>query len=128
MAVSSARFKHDVHDMATASSVLMDLRPVTFLYRAKVGGANDERQYGLVAEQVAQVAPDLVRFDEEGNPFSVHYEQLAPMLLNEMQKQQRTIEEQRARDEVQEGRIATLLARVDTLESQLGSGRAGADR
>jgi hypothetical protein len=142
VAVSSARFKHDVKDMAADSSVVMSLRPVTFLYRDEVGGANGERQYGLIAEQVAKVAPDLVRFDEEGRPFSVHYEQLAPMLLNEMQKQQRTIEaqrdvtrdqatvieDQRARDDVQEVQIATLLARLDALESQLGSGRDATDR
>ena len=114
VAVSSARFKHDVLDMATTSSVLMSLRPVTFLYRDEVGGANDERQYGLIAEEVAKVAPDLVRLDEEGKPFSVHYEQLAPMLLNEMQKQQRTIE--------------TLLARVEELEERPGSARRIADR
>ena len=114
VAVSSARFKHDVHDMATASDVLMDLRPVTFLYRDEVGGANDERQYGLLAEEVAKVAPDLVRFDEEGRPFSVHYERLAPMLLNETQKQQRTIQ--------------TLLARVEQLEQPRRAGSGGAAR
>ncbi len=91
----------------------MNLRPVTFLYRDEVGGANDERQYGLVAEEVAKVASDLVRFDEEGNPFSVHYEQLAPMLLNEMQKQQRTIG-------AQQRTIETLLARVGKLEKRPG--------
>ncbi len=100
--------------MAADSSVLLDLRPVTFLYRDEVGGANDERQYGLLAEQVAHVAPGLVRFDEEGKPFSVHYEQLAPMLLNEVQKQQRTIE--------------TLLARVEQLEQRPGTEPMGTDR
>jgi hypothetical protein len=142
VAASSARFKHDVHDMAAASNVLMDLRPVTFLYRDEVSGANDERQYGLLSEEVAKAAPDLVRFDDAGTPFSVHYEQLAPMLVNEMQKQQRTIEgqatlieEQRVRLEleaerngVQEARMTSLLARLDALESQLGSGRPGTGR
>ena len=47
------RFKHDVHDVAADSSVLMHLRPVTFRYRDEVGGANDERQYGLLAEPSA---------------------------------------------------------------------------
>ncbi len=87
----------------------------TFLYREdEVGGASDQRQYGLLAEEVAKLAPDLVRFDEEGEPFSVHYEQLAPMLLNEVQKQQRTIE--------------TLLARVEELERSLGAEQSGTDR
>ena len=101
--------------------VLLDLRPVTFLYRDEVGGANDERQYGLLAEQVANVAPDLVRLDEEGKPFSVHYEQLAPMLLNEVQKQQRTDEEQRRV-------IATLTARVEQLEHERAGHQTGTDR
>ncbi len=142
VAVSSARFKHDIQDMAADSSVLMDLRPVTFLYHDEVGGANDERQYGLIAEEVAKVAPDLVRWDDEGKPFSVQYEQLAPMLLNEVQKQQRTIEgqasvieEQRAqlglegeRNEEQEFQIATLVVRLDALESQLAGESTGTDR
>ena len=74
------------------------------------------------------MARDLVQFDEKGMPFSVHYEQLPPMLLNEMQKQQRTIEEQRARGEVWQAQIAMLLARVDALESQHGVEITGTDR
>ncbi len=76
--------------MAADSNVLMRLRPVTFLYFEEQGGTNRERQYGLIAEEVANLAPDLARFDEEAEPLSVRYEQLAP-LLNEVQKQQRAI-------------------------------------
>ena len=67
----------------------------------------ENEQYGLLAEEVAKAAPDLVRLDEEGKPFSVHYEQMAPMLLNEMQK---------------------LAARVGELEVQLAAAREGTDR
>ncbi len=81
------------------------------------------------------MAPELVARDAEGNPYSVRYHVLPSLLLNEVQKQQRTIEEERARlgleaerNEVQEAQIAMLLARLDGLESQLGSGRAGTDR
>lgn len=122
---SSARFKRDVKDMGAASNVLFELRPVTFLYREAVGGANDERQYGLIAEQVAEVAPDLVDFDGEGRPFSVHYERLAPMLLNELQKQQRTDEEQSAVVENQRRTIASLVARLEALERELAQVREG---
>ena len=64
----------------------------------------------MLAEEVAEIAPDLVRFDEEGRPFSVHYHLPAPVLLNEMQKQQRVIEAQTAR-------IATLEAQSSDVEA-----------
>ena len=79
--------------METASDVLRELRPVTFQYRAEVNGAGDSQQYGLLAEEVAEIAPELVIYDAAGQPYSVRYHLLAPMLLNEMQKQQRVIEE-----------------------------------
>ena len=56
-------------------------------------------EYGLIAEEVAEVAPELVVYDDEGQPFSVRYHLLAPMLLNELQKQQRAIEMLLARTE-----------------------------
>ena len=84
--VSSARFKQDVRDMGSASEPLMALRPVTFRYRADVAAGEDGAQYGLIAEEVAEVAPDLVIHDSEGRPFTVRYHQLAPMLLNELQR------------------------------------------
>ncbi len=87
------------------------------------------------------MAPELVAWDAEGKPYSVRYHVLPSLLLNEAQRQQRTIEgqasvieEQRAqlgreaeRNEVQEAQIATLLARLDALESQLGES-TGTDR
>ena len=109
VAASSARFKQNVHDMGAASDYLMRLRPVTFEYRAAVDGAADGRHYGLIAEEVAEVAPELVVYDEEGLPFSVRYHLLGPMLLNEVQKQQRVNDEQQRT-------IETLLARLQKLE------------
>jgi hypothetical protein len=82
---SSSRFKHDIADMNDASMKLYDLHPVTFVYN------NDEsarRQYGLIAEEVAQVFPDMVIYDEHGEPFTVQYQVLPVLLLNELQKQQ----------------------------------------
>jgi hypothetical protein len=119
--VSSARFKQDVQDMGAASETLMALRPVTFRYREDVADGEAGSQYGLIAEEVAEVAPDLVIHDAEGRPFTVRYHQLAPMLLNELQKQQRTIEgQQRA--------IALLLARTEQLDPPGASTPKGSDR
>ncbi len=80
--------------MADSSEVLLDLRPVTFRYREEVAGENSPREYGLIAEEVAEVAPVLVANDADGNPYTVRYHVLPSLLLNEMQKQQRTIDGQ----------------------------------
>jgi hypothetical protein len=113
---SSLRFKLDVRDMGGASQVLMQLRPVTFTYREEVVGADGQLQYGLIAEEVVDVEPGLVGYDEKGAPYTVRYDALAPMLLNETQKQQRTIEAQEAALEALTARLAMLEAR---LEAQL---------
>jgi hypothetical protein len=96
---SSARFKQDVRDMGDASDLLMRLRPVTFRYTEEAVGAGDARtrQYGLIAEEVAAVAPELVAPDLEGRPYSVKYHELPALLLNEVQAQRRTIAKLEAR-------------------------------
>ena len=76
--------------MGSASSGIMNLRPVIFQYK------NDESkstQFGLIAEEVAEVVPDLVIFDKDNNPESVKYHLMAPMLLNEIQKLEARIAE-----------------------------------
>ncbi len=132
VAASSLRFKHAVRDMGDSSGMLMSLRPVTFRYREEYVGPDDTTHFGLVAEEVAKVAPDLVHFDDEGRPFSVRYEFLAPLLLNEVQKQQRTLAAQKARIGVQaaaiesqsaqlaqqQERISAVLARIERLEAR----------
>lgn len=83
--------------MASSSDLLMQLRPVTFHYKKEVApDSSDERQYGLIAEEVAEVAPELVAPDLEGRPYSVKYHVLPVLLLNEAQKQRRENEEQRS--------------------------------
>ena len=72
---------------------------MTFRYKQEQtlpSGGEVPPEYGLIAEEVAEVFPDLVVYDEQGQPFTVKYHELAPMLLNEMKKQQRTIEAQHA--------------------------------
>ena len=95
--VSSARFKDDIADMGGASAALSLLRPVTFHYKSGPDRANRQLQYGLIAEEVAQVYPDLVARSADGRIETVKYQYLAPMLLNEYQKQQRTIQAQAER-------------------------------
>jgi hypothetical protein len=89
----------------------MKLRPVAFEYREDVVGAQDEKptQYGLIAEEVAQVAPELVAPDLDGKPCSVKYHELPALLLSQVQEQQRTIDARRA----QIAELATRLAEVE---------------
>ena len=113
VATSSARFKDAIRDMGDASHGLMRLRPVTFRYKPEIDPTGLE-QYGLVAEEVARVYPDLVVCGEDGRPEAVRYQLLAPMLLNEVQNQERTIEQQREQ-------IKALAGRLLRLEELIGS-------
>jgi hypothetical protein len=116
--VSSIRFKEDVRDMGTASEKLRQLRPVVFRYRADAGQPpSDVDEYGLIAEEVAEIAPELVANDDEGKPFSVRYHVLPAMLLNEMQEQQRTIETQERALAEQRAQIAVLSERLERIEA-----------
>jgi hypothetical protein len=89
---SSRRFKEDIHDMTDASSRLLKLRPVTFRYTQAYSDGSKPQQYGLIAEEVAEVFPQLAVRDADGQVEAVHYETLNVLLLNELQKQQRRIE------------------------------------
>jgi hypothetical protein len=82
--VSSERFKTAIAPMGSDTAKLEQLRPVSFRLKSDVKGT---RQYGLIAEEVARVYPELVIRDEEGRIDGVRYDELAPMLLNEMKQQ-----------------------------------------
>ncbi len=84
---SSARFKRSISEMGAASEGLHDLRPVTFAYRDAVARGRGRIEYGLIAEEVARIYPDLVRIDSRGQPHAVRYEALITLLLNELQEQ-----------------------------------------
>jgi hypothetical protein len=88
---SSARYKRDIQDMGSSSDALMMLRPVTFRYKNDPKG---QRQFGLIAEEVARVYPELVSYDQDGKPQTVQYQNLIAMLLNELQKQSTELQEQ----------------------------------
>jgi hypothetical protein len=92
---SSARFKEAIKPMDKASEAILALKPVTFRYKHELDPEGIP-QFGLVAEQVEEVNPDLVVRDAEGKVYTVRYEAVNAMLLNEFLKQHRTVQEQKA--------------------------------
>ncbi len=88
---SSRRFKEQIADMGDSSSKLFQLRPVTFLYKPEYDDGSHTLQYGLIAEEVAKLYPEMVGYDKDGQPSSLKYQVLTPMLLNELQKQAQQI-------------------------------------
>ena len=83
---SSQRFKQDIKSIDAASDKLMQLRPVSFRYNEAGEDGDRPLQYGLIAEEVAKVYPELVQYDADGKPFTVYYHLLTPLLLAELQK------------------------------------------
>jgi hypothetical protein len=92
---SSARFKDEIKPMDQASEAVLALKPVAFRYKHEIDPKGIP-QFGLVAEDVEKVNPDLVVRDEKGRPYSVRYEQVNAMLLNEFLKEHREVQEQKA--------------------------------
>ena len=104
---SSRRYKTDIATMGTASAGLLRLRPVTFRYRQPYEDGSTPRQYGLIAEEVAEVYPNLLVYDDTGRPETVQYRKVNAMLLNEVQRQHRQIEALTARLSEVERRLET---------------------
>ena len=115
-AASSERFKKDIATMETASEAILSLRPVTFHYKTDTKGTP---QFGLIAEEVAKVNPALVLPDKEGKPYTVRYDQVNAMLLNEFLKEHRKNEEQEATITHQQKQIDALTAGLQKLSAQL---------
>jgi hypothetical protein len=116
VAPSSARFKTDIKPMDKASEAVLALRPVTFHYKQAVD-PDRTAQFGLVAEEVEKVNPDLVSRDRKGKPYSVRYDAVNAMLLNEFLKAHRKIEEQQAMIE----RLRSNASNQETTMSELKS-------
>ena len=114
--VSSERFKTDIAPMGSDTEKLQALRPVKFHLKTDPHGAV---QYGLIAEEVAKVYPELVIRDETGRIDGVRYDELAPMLLNEMQEQQTVVAAQSAKIAAQDQRAAAQDANIARLQEQL---------
>jgi polyhydroxyalkanoate synthesis regulator phasin len=126
--VSSARFKRDIRDMGEASGRLMKLRPVTFRYKEDPAGT---RQYGLIAEEVERVYPELVTRGDDGKVEGVRYDLLPALLLNEMKRQDRqdrqkdaqiaALQQQVVAEQKQIGALQTATARIDRLTARLNA-------
>jgi uncharacterized small protein (DUF1192 family) len=108
---SSRRVKEQIRDVASDSAGLMRLRPVSFKYKPEVDEAG-LTQYGLIAEEVAEVYPELVVSDSKGRPEAVRYQLLDALLLNELQEQHRNLEAQRAEIERLKAELAKIKASV----------------
>jgi endosialidase-like protein len=118
--ISSRRFKHDIKSMDKASEAILALKPVTFHYN------NDKKNtlcFGLIAEEVAQVDPDLVIRDKNRDPLTVRYDQINAMLLNEFLKEHRKVEKLtndfQATVAQQQKEISALAATVKDQVSQI---------
>ena len=120
---SSARFKENIQPMANSSEALLSLQPVTFRYKKQLD-RDDLPQFGLVAEQVEKVNPDLVVRDEQGKPYTVRYEAVNAMLLNEFLKEHKTVEEQGATIARQQKQIDALTAGFQKVSAQLEVSKA----
>jgi hypothetical protein len=113
---SSARFKEQIEPMKNTSEAIFSLESVTFQYKRALD-PEGTMQFGLVAEQVAKVDPDLVTRDDQGKPYTVRYEEINAMLLNEFLKEH-------CKSQEQAGKIEKLEATVAKLESLLGQQNA----
>ncbi|HYY13033.1 MAG TPA: tail fiber domain-containing protein [Chthoniobacterales bacterium] len=108
-AASSARFKKDIKPMQDTSEAILQLRPVTFHYKSDTEAVP---QFGLVAEEVEKVDPDLVVKDKDGKVFTVRYDAVNAMLLNEFLKEHRKVQEQQATIAELKNDVGALVARI----------------
>ena len=107
--VSSETRKRNIATMNEESQKIYDLRPVTFSYKSD---ETNTKQYGLIAEEVAEILPSLIVYDKEGHPYSVRYQVLPVLLLNEIQKQQTIIEAEIIARQALAERVALLEAHM----------------
>jgi len=113
---SSVRFKDKIRPMDKASEVILALKPVTFHYKRELD-PDGIPQFGLVAEDVEKVNPDLVVRDKEGKPYSVRYEQVNAMLLNEFLKEHRKVEQMQKQIDVLTAGLQKVSAQLELNKS-----------
>jgi len=118
VAASSRRFKQNIQTMGDASNMLLALRPVTFEYKPDLD-PNGVPQFGLVAEDVEKVNPDLVTCDDQGKPYTVRYEAVNAMLLNEFLKEHRKVQELEANAAKQQSNFAQQQKQIEALTAGL---------
>ena len=118
---SSERFKKDIASMEKASEAILSLRPVTFHY--KTDGENTP-QFGLIAEEVAKVNSALVLPDKEGKPYTVRYDAVNAMLLNEFLKEHRTVQEQQKEIDSLKAELKEQRTLIQKVSAQLEVSKA----
>ena len=116
--VSSERFKEAIKPMDKVSEAILSLQPVTFRYKQELD-PNGVPQFGLIAEQVDKINPDLVVRGEDGKVTTVRYEAVNAMLLNEFLKEHRKVEEQGATIAQMKKQIDALTATVQKVSEQI---------
>ena len=123
---SARRFKKDIADMGAASEVLLSMRPVTFHFKTQDTEKADREisQFGLIAEEVAEVNPDLILRDKEGEIYSVRYDAVNAMLLNEFLKEHRKNEEQEKTIARQQKQIEALTAGLQKVNARIEASEA----
>ena len=115
---SSRRYKEDIKPMDNASETLYRLKPVTYRYKKRIDRTQSPA-FGFVAEDVAEVNPDLVARNGKGQPEGVHYEMINAMLLNEFLKEHKAVQEQGATITELKKQIQALTAGVQKVSAQL---------
>src|SRR5207248_6344908 len=115
---SSRRFKEEIKPMDKASEALLALKPVTFRYKKEIDPQRIP-QFGLVAEDVEKINPDLVVRDKEGKPYSVRYDQVNAMLLIEFLKEHRKVEEMEKAMAVFGTQLKEQAAQIQKVSAQL---------
>ena len=119
---SSSRFKKEIRPMAQASEAILALKPVTFRYKKKIDPTGTA-QFGLVAEEVEKVDPDLVVRDKDRKPYTVRYDAVNAMLLNEFLKEHRAFLEEQAKVERLEKQVGALAAGFQKMSAHLETTR-----
>jgi hypothetical protein len=128
VASSSRRYKEDIQPIGEASARLYALRPVAFRYRKPDEQGRKPVQYGLIAEEVAETFPELVVYNERGEPETVAYQTLSVLLLNELRKEHEQVDRQAREIDALHGAVAEVaelkaqLARLKALTDQLVAG------
>jgi hypothetical protein len=115
---ASTRFIDEIKPMDKASEAILTLKPVSFRYKQEIDPKNI-RQFGLVAEEVEKVNPNLVSRDEQSKAYCVRYDAVNAMLLNEFLKEHRKVQELEANAARQQRQIEALTARLDKVSAQL---------
>jgi hypothetical protein len=115
---ASTRFSDEIKPMDKASEAILTLKPVTFRYKQEID-SKSTRQFGLIADEVEKVNPDLIVRDKEGKPCSVRYDQVNAMLLNEFLKEHGKVEKLETTVARQQKQIETLTAGLKKVSAEL---------